>query len=78
MRAFSIRAVLSSLFAGFLAAVLVGLVWPWAEMPALWIVAAVCYLGVVLNDGQMVKCDACGKRVKLGYATCHHCGYARV
>ena len=76
-RAFSLRVVLSSLFTGLLAGVVVGLVWPAAQMVVMWSAAAICYVGFVVADGQMTKCDACRKRVKLGASTCHHCGYRR-
>jgi hypothetical protein len=76
-RALSLRVILSSLFTGLLAGVVVGLVWPGAEIPTMWGVAAICYIGFVVADGQMTRCDACRKRVKLGASTCHHCGYAR-
>lgn len=42
------------------------------------------YLGVVLmpfallammDPGNPAYCDRCGKRVKLGSSTCHHCGH---
>lgn len=28
----------------------------------------------LLTGRSALKCPACGKRVKLGYSTCHHCG----
>ena len=34
------------------------------------------YLLAVVNDAQMVRCYACGKRVKMGANTCHHCGHS--
>jgi hypothetical protein len=24
--------------------------------------------------GMKLRCPKCGKRIKLGYTTCHHCG----
>ena len=39
--------------------------------------AGLGYAIAVFNDEQMIRCDQCGKRVKLGASTCHHCGYAR-
>jgi hypothetical protein len=77
VRALSLRVVLSSVFTGLLAGVVVGLAWPGAVVPTMWAVAAVCYLGFVLNDGQMLRCAACGRRVKLGCSTCPRCGYSR-
>lgn len=76
-RALSLRVIGSSLLTGLLGGVVVGLVWPAAEMPALWIVAAGMYVLTVAASWQMVKCDDCGKRVKVGSAVCHHCGYSR-
>ena len=76
-RALSLRVILGSLFVSFLGGMLVGLVWERAEMPVVWGLAAVCYLGAVADPSQMLRCDACRKRVKVGASTCHHCGYSR-
>lgn len=64
-----------SLVFGVCVGVLVGLVRPSATMPVVWIAAAAAYVVAILNDGQMIHCAACRKRVKLGATTCHHCGY---
>jgi hypothetical protein len=76
-RALSIRVVFLCLVGGGGCGVLVGTKWPGAEMPVVWTSAALLYLVAVFNDGQMVACDACRKRVKIGATTCSHCGYSR-
>jgi len=76
-RALSLRVILFSLIAGIGVEVLVSLAWHGLHMWIVWLVAGLCYLVAVFNDEQMVRCAACGKRVKLGYSTCHHCGYRR-
>ena len=77
-RALSIRLAFFCLLLGVCVGVLVGMVWSSATIPVMWITAALAWVGaVMLNTGQMVKCDACGKRVKMGADVCHHCGYAR-
>lgn len=45
------------------------------------VVIGIAFFGVVvlfawslLSGRTALKCPACGKRVKLGYPTCHHCG----
>lgn len=76
-RAFSLRVIAVSLIGGVCFGVLAGLAWPDATMPVMWLSALGLYLIAVMNDGQMVKCDACRKRVKLGAERCHHCGFAR-
>jgi hypothetical protein len=75
VRAFSLRVIFSALGVGILAGVVAGLIWTNATVPVMWGAAALFYAQAVLNDGQMLKCDACRKRVKLGASTCHHCGY---
>lgn len=35
----------------------------------------VVYLGHVLNEGVVLFCENCGKLVKVGFDTCHHCGH---
>lgn len=75
-RALSLRVIVLCLVAGIGGGVLAGMAFGTAAtMPAVWVIAALCYLVAVFNDGQMVKCDACGKRVKMGAQRCHHCGY---
>lgn len=79
-RAFSLRIVFFSLLAGVGFWVLVSLVWPGVGYWLMWLIAAATYALAVWGGGeggQMVKCDACHKRVKLGASTCHHCGYSR-
>ena len=77
-RALSIRLAVFCLLLGVFIGVLVGQVWPAATMPTMWVIAIGSWvLSVWFNTGQMVKCDACGKRVKMGFDRCHHCGYAR-
>lgn len=77
-RALSIRVIVISLVSGIGIGVLAGMIWPAATMPVVWGSAALVYLGIVVNDEQMVKCAACRKRVKIGATTCHHCGYSAV
>lgn len=45
------------------------------------VVIGIAFFGVValvawslLSGRTALRCPACGKRVKLGYSTCHHCG----
>jgi hypothetical protein len=75
-RALSVRVIVLALVGGVGVGVLVGMKWPDATMPAVWTTAGVLYIIAIFNDGQMIKCAACGKRVKLGATTCHHCGYS--
>lgn len=61
----------------FLFPLIVVLLWEDAPEWAIWagwgIGAAV--IGLAYLQGNLVlKCPNCGKRVKLGYTTCHHCG----
>lgn len=78
-RALSIRVIFLSLVGGVVGGVLVTSIAPAVPtMPVVWIVAGLVYVVAVMNDEQMVKCDACSKRVKMGASTCHHCGYTRV
>jgi uncharacterized membrane protein YoaK (UPF0700 family) len=77
-RALSIRVMFFSLVVGVCAGVLVGLVWGPATMPVTWLVAAGCYVMAVMNHEQAIRCAGCGKRVKLGYTRCHHCGQGQV
>jgi hypothetical protein len=76
-RALSIRLGCLSLFAALIAGTGAGLLWEPLAVPVMIIVGALCWLGAVLNDEQMAKCDACRKRVKFGAMVCHHCGYSR-
>lgn len=77
-RAFSIRVIFLSLVVGVCGGVLIQLVWASVPlMPVVWIVAAGCYAMALFNDGQMIRCDSCRKRVKMGAERCHHCGYVR-
>lgn len=77
-RALSIRVVFFSLVFGVCVQVLVSLVWHGVGFWVVWVAAGLAYLVAVLNDQQMMRCDRCGKAVKLGYDRCHHCGYSRV
>lgn len=72
-RALSVRVIVTCLVGGVGVGVLVGMKWPAATMPTVWTTAAGLY--AVMNDAQVIKCADCGKRVKLGADTCHHCGY---
>lgn len=76
-RCFSIRLWLASLFAGALLGTLAGAAWDPLSMPVTIGVFLVAFIGTLVNDEQMMKCDACRKRVKLGATACHHCGYSR-
>ena len=79
-RALSLRVIGLSLLAGIGAYVLVALVFPSAGFWVMWLIAAATYALAVWGGGdntQMIRCDACGKRVKLGAERCHHCGYSR-
>lgn len=76
-RALSIRVIVCSLLVGIGAGVVVGLAWPAATMPVMWVVAAGTYVLAVMNHEQAIRCASCGKRIKLGYNRCHHCGQAQ-
>lgn len=76
-RALSFRVGCMTLLLGVIAGALVGALWEPLAMPVTILVWVVSWLGVVMNDEQMAKCDACMKRVKLGATACHHCGYSR-
>jgi hypothetical protein len=77
-RALSIRLAFFCFLFGLGVGVLVGMAWPAATMPTVWTVAIGSWVAAVFfNTGQMVKCDACSKRVKMGADVCHHCGYSR-
>ena len=76
-RALSFRVIVVCLVGGVGVGVLVGMKWPGATIPTMWVTAGVLYLIAVMNDDQMTRCDACSKRVKLGASTCHHCGFSR-
>lgn len=77
-RALSIRLAFFCLVLGICVYVLVRMAWSGVGYWLMWLVAAVAWAAAVwFNTGQMVKCDACHKRVKMGADVCHHCGYAR-
>lgn len=80
-RALSIRVILLSLIVGVAAYVLVQLVWAGVGYWLMWLVAAATYALAVwgggAGQGELVKCPACRKRVKLGADRCHHCGFTR-
>jgi hypothetical protein len=69
-RALSVRVIVVCLLGGVCIGVLAGMAWPNATMPVVWLSALGLYLIAIFNDGQMVKCDACRKRVKLGAERC--------
>lgn len=74
-RALSIRVWFFSLICGISVYVLVSLVWHGVGFWLMWVAAGLAYAIAVLNDEQMIRCEACGRRVKLGYNRCQHCGY---
>ena len=42
-----------------------------------WVVViplALLAVAAYTKGGMKLKCSRCGKRIKLGYSTCHHCG----
>jgi hypothetical protein len=42
----------------------------------IWIVLAIlCAIGLLQRD-EYLYCPYCGKRVKMGYRTCHHCTHS--
>lgn len=60
---------------GFLivGAVLFGAVTGWS--PWIFIVpVGLLAIAAYTVAGMKLRCPACGKRIKLGYTTCHHCG----
>lgn len=46
----------------------------WAIIGA-WIVGGLVVVTPYLTGQLALKCPQCGKRIKVGYSTCHHCGY---
>ena len=56
-RALSLRVIFLCLLGGVGFGVLVGLAWPAATMPAVWISAALLYLLAIFNAG-LTRCDA--------------------
>ena len=74
-RAFSLRVIFFSFVFGFAVYALASFVWSGTPLAVMWTAAAAVYVMAVTNDEQMLRCDACGKRVKLGAVRCHHCGY---
>lgn len=73
----SIRAVWFAFWFGVVAAVLAAFFAEALIGPAFAVGAVGYWLAIVMSDDQMMRCDACQKRVKLGATTCHHCGYSR-
>lgn len=73
-RAFSFRILMAALFAGLIAAVLTAFVWEAAVGVVFVVVTGGVWVLAVLNEENVPYCPHCGKRVKLGSGTCHHCG----
>lgn len=42
--------------------------------PWVLIVPIALLLGAFFFYGGKLRCPSCGKRIKLGYTACHHCG----
>lgn len=59
--------------AGFICAVVFGLIWDPLTYPAFFIGMALSALAL-LSDETVYTCPHCRKRVKTGASTCHHCG----
>lgn len=66
-------------FLVFLFPLVLVLVWDdaprWAILGA-WIVGALIVIAPYVTGQLALRCPACGKRIKVGYTTCHHCGHA--
>jgi hypothetical protein len=43
---------------------------PWFFLIPIGLLAVAAYT----VGGMKLRCTRCGKRIKLGYNTCHHCG----
>lgn len=43
---------------------------PWFFLVPLGVLAIAAYT----VGGMKLRCSKCGKRIKIGYSTCHHCG----
>lgn len=39
-----------------------------------WGIGGALVLAMYVQGNLVLKCPNCGKRVKIGYTTCHHCG----
>lgn len=77
-RALSIRLAFFCLVLGVCVYVLVQMAWSGVGYWLMWLVAGAAWVAAVwFNTDQMVKCDACSRRVKMGADVCHHCGYSR-
>lgn len=76
-RGISLRVILLSMIGGGIVGAVASAAWAPLGVPVTLVVWVGLWFLMVMNDGQMVRCDACGKRVKMGYSTCHHCGYSR-
>lgn len=62
--------VLFFLFVGAVLFVLVTGLSPWFFIVPVGLLA----VGAYTVGGMKLRCSHCGKRIKLGYTTCHHCG----
>ena len=54
------------------------LVWEDAPTWAVWVgwgIGGAVLLGMYRHGNLVLRCPHCGKRVKIGYTTCHHCGF---
>jgi hypothetical protein len=66
-------------FFAFMFPFVIVLVWDDAPRWAIWAgwaIGGAVLLLMYLRGNLVLKCPNCGKRVKIGYTTCHHCGAA--
>jgi hypothetical protein len=66
-----IRAILFAVLASVFLAAVIGIS-PWFFLVPIGGLMIYAYT----FGGFKLKCPACGKRIKLGYTSCHHCGRA--
>lgn len=76
-RAASIRVLAGSFLASLIVATVLSLIWH-PLLYSFFVIWPLAWLGNVADDTKAVVCPHCGKRVKYGYSTCHHCGAVAV
>lgn len=75
-RVFSIRIILLGAMLAGVAGYLASLLWEPLAAVVVWPVFIGFMLLAMFNDENVIYCPHCRKRVKIGAASCHHCGRA--
>jgi hypothetical protein len=68
----SFRVIFGALILAFAAAFVASLIAGVLIAPVFWI-AFVAVMFIATDPGHVLRCPHCGKRVKAGHDTCHHC-----